>query len=285
MAKTANDKIGSNRAMRIFYGNPTGRLVMKGLLKARMPKAMAAYLRSPLSKGMIRRYIKKNGIDMSEYEEKKYRSFADFFARRKLVNNNDTNPNHLTSPCDGWLSAYKIEEDSSFAIKGSHYRICDLMDDPELAEKYKDGVGLVFRLSPSDYHHYSFVDDGYIHKNNFIEGKLHSVQPIACSKLPVFRLNRRVWSLLNTVHFGPVVQIEVGALAVGGIVNEYEHTTFQKGDTMGHFELCGSTIVLLIQKHQIELLPEIEKVLESNREYQVKQGMWIASKPESEIEL
>lgn len=272
------DKAGSTRAMRFFYGNPPGRVMMQALLFAKMPKVMAAYLRSPLSKPMIRRYIRKHGIEMNDYPQQKYRSFAEFFSRRKLLNNNDPDPNHLTSPCDGWLSMYRICEDSSFAIKGSHYRVSDLMQDEKLAERYKDGIGLVFRLAPSDYHHYSFVDDAYVNRHHFIEGKLHSVQPIACAKYPIYRLNRRVWTLLETVHFGPVVQIEVGALAVGGIVNEYEDARVVKGDTMGHFELCGSTIVLLIQKEQIELLPEIREVVESNREYKVHQGMWIASK-------
>ena len=146
-----------------------------------------------------------------------------------------------------------------------------------MAEKYCDGLCLVFRLTAADYHHYAFIDDGYINKNHFIEGALYSVQPIACTAFPIYRLNRRCWTLLNTVNFGPVIQIEVGALAVGGIVNECEEASFWKGEIMGHFELCGSTIVLLIRKEQVNLLQEIDTVLKTGQEFRVTQGMWIAS--------
>jgi phosphatidylserine decarboxylase len=267
--------------IQFLYGTAGGRLFIKILLKAGLPKVMAAYLCSSLSKPLIPRYIKKHSVPMCDFPEQKYRSFAEFFSRRKQFNITDPKPSHFTSPCDGWLSVYPIQPDSGFAIKNSRYRLCDLIEDTELSEKYSDGLCLIFRLTAADYHHYAFIDDGYINKTYFIDGTLHSVQPIACSAFPVYRLNRRCWTLLNTDNFGPVVQIEVGALAVGGIVNEYEETSFWKGDTMGHFELCGSTIVLLIQKEQIKLLPEIETVLEAGHEFRVTQGMWIASKPDT----
>ncbi|WP_020614674.1 phosphatidylserine decarboxylase [Sediminispirochaeta bajacaliforniensis] len=271
-----------DRIMQFFYKTTIGRLFINLLLKAGLPKVMAAYLRSPLSKHLIPRYIKKHRIPMRDFPEISYRSFAEFFSRRKEFSVTDPNPSHFSSPCDGLLSAYSILPDSSFAIKNSHYRLCDLIDDTELAKRYCNGLCLIFRLTAADYHHYSFVDDGYIGKNHLIEGTLHSVQPIACDAFPVYRLNRRCWKLLDTDHFGPIIQIEIGALAVGGIVNEYEETSFEKGTVMGHFELCGSTIVLLIQKEKIRLLSKIETVLAAGDEFRVTQGMWIASKPNTE---
>lgn len=38
----------------------------------------------------------------------------------------------------------------------------------------------------------------------------------ACAAFPVYTLNRRMWTLLATEHFGPVVQTEVGAWWWGG---------------------------------------------------------------------
>lgn len=145
-----------------------------------------------------------------------------------------------------------------------------------MAAGYTGGVCLVLRLRPSDYHHYCYIDDGYQGENHFISGVLHSVQPIACEKYPVFVLNRRSWTLLTTDHFGPVVQTEIGALIVGGIVNPRGNRRVRRGEEKGYFELAGSTITLLFEKGRICLRPEIEAGLRRG-EVQVRQGEWIAT--------
>ena len=269
------EKDGINAAMRFLYGNPLGRMTVNAMLFLKAPKVMAWYLRSPFSKGMIRRYIRKYDISMKGYPRIGYRSFSDFFERRKLKNRFDGAKEHFISPCDGHLSVYPIEEDSSFAIKGSSYRICDLVPDGELAARFEGGTAMVFRLAPNDYHHYCFIDDGFVHKHHYIEGKLHSVQPVALAAVPVFRLNRRVYTLIETENFGPVVQIEVGALAVGGIVNERENEPVKKGETMGHFSLMGSTIVVLVGKNRMEIRTELRDALKGGVEVPVKMGEWI----------
>ena len=45
---------------------------------------------------------------------------------------------------------------------------------------------------------------------------------------------------MATENFGPVVQTEIGALIVGGIVNYRENARFCKGMEKGHFELAGA---------------------------------------------
>lgn len=267
----------NNASMRFFYGTALGRALIKTLLACGLPKLMAAYLRSGASRGMIPKFIKKHNIRMDDYPQKEFRSFAEFFSRKKAVVEFDPEPKHLISPCDGWLSVYPIAPDSSFEIKGSNYRVCDLLGNSEIAEKFVDGLCLIFRLTPADYHRYSFIDDGRVGGTKFIEGALHCVQPIALEKFPVFRLNRRNWTLLETVNFGPVAQIEVGAMAVGGIVNDLGNGTFKKGQEMGRFELCGSTIVQLFAKDKIELLSEIVEELAPGLEYQVKVGSRIGT--------
>lgn len=67
-------------------------------------------------------------------------------------------------------------------------------------------------------------------------------------KCACIQANRRMWTILDTVNFGKVAQIEIGALLVGGIVNDHENVMMRKGAEMGHFELIGSTIVLLFKK-------------------------------------
>ena len=82
---------------------------------------------------------------------------------------------------------------------------------------------------------------------------------------------------MTTEHFGPVVQCEIGALVIGGIFNEKENTRFSKGSEKGHFELAGSTIVLLFEPGQINLKPEILEQIAQEKEYRVEQGQWIAT--------
>ncbi len=195
---------------------------------------------------MIPGYIAKHGISMKDFEGQEYRSFAEFFGRKLDSLSCVMEPDVLISPCDSLLSVFPITADMNIPMKGSHYRLCDLIPDERVASSLTGGVCLVFRLRPIDYHHFCAFDDATIEKANFIPGLLHSVQPIACEKLPVFRLNRRWWSLLHTAHFGDVVQLEVGAMMVGGVHFVKESGEFRRGDDFGNFELAGSTIVLLL---------------------------------------
>lgn len=267
----------NSAGVRFLYGTWLGRALLKFIQCSGLASLAAAFLRSPLSRPVINGYIRRNHIPMEDYEPENYATFRDFFIRKKRELSFDPDPTHLISPCDGWLSAYPIQENSSFEIKGSLYRLCDLLRDPMLGQKFHGGTCLIFRLCASDYHHYCYIDHGTLERTYFIEGELHSVQPLACETYPVYTLNRRAWSLLQTEHFGPVIQTEVGALIVGGIVNEDREGPFQRGQEKGHFELSGSTIVLLFQRDQVSLLPQIAEQLADDREARVTYGMWIGT--------
>lgn len=270
----------SSKSVEFLYKTALGRGLMKVMLKTHMDRIAVAYLKSPLSKPMIARYIKKHDIFMEDFKATDFRSFRDFFARRRNDIIFDRDPKHLISPCDGFLSAYEIDQGSIFRIKGSYYSINDLIRSDTLADEYQDGTCLIFRLCASDYHHYCHIDDGYQGKNHYIPGKLHSVQPAAFETYPVFKTNRRIWTLMATENFGPVVQINIGAFVVGGIINLKENSRFTKGDEMGYFDLAGSTIVLLVQSGRISLRGDILSEIRKNGEARVKQGMWIASAPD-----
>ena len=83
-----------------------------------------------------------------------------------------------------------------------------------------------------------------------------------------------------------MVQTEVGALIVGGIFNEKENVRFCKGSEKGHFELAGSTIVLLFEKDKITLRKELLQKLKRFPEVRVQQGDWIGNQyqPKRECE-
>ena len=264
-------------AVSFLYGTAAGRIILKAIMGLHLDKAAVSFLCSPWSKLIIGRYIAKNGLDITPEERASYGSFRELFVRTRKPVQVDEKPDLLISPCDGLISAFEISRESSFNIKSSEYGLGDFLQDEELAKNYVGGTCLVFRLCASDYHHYCYIDNGFQGKNHHIPGVLHSVQPIACEKYPVYVLNRRCWSLLTTESFGPVVQCEIGALVVGGIFNEKENVRFRKGDEKGHFELAGSTIVLLFEKGQIELRHELNEKLSTAEEVRVKQGEWIGN--------
>lgn len=263
---------GNNRAVRFLYGTMPGRVCLKALLAARADRLWAAFLHTHLSRRLITPYARRHGIACSD--AKQFSSFAAFFSREVPHLPFDPAPERLISPCDGWLSVHALQPDAVFNIKNSVYTLGDILQDAALGREFAGGLCLIFRLCPSDYHRYCYIDDGTQGENHFIEGTLHSVQPLACGQFPVYAQNRRSWTLLNTRHFGAVVQAEIGALAVGGIVNPHQNCTFYKGQEKGYFTLCGSTIVLFTKANAVHLLPRILAEAK-NGEVRVHYGQWI----------
>lgn len=269
-----DNKNNTDGFVRFMYDTWIGNLLLRVIMRTHADRIAVSFLKSALSGFVIRKYAAKHGIKCSEEELASYHTFNDFFSRKKSVFSMDYENNHLISPCDGWLSVYHIDDDSSFTIKGSSYRISDLIKDRDVAEWYMGGLCLVIRLCASDYHHYCYIDDCWQGDNHYIPGELHSVQPAALSRYPVFALNRRSWCILETDHFGSVVQTEIGALVVGGIINPYSNMRRMRGEEKGHFELSGSTIVIMFEPGEVKLLPGFECGTPDN-EVRVKQGMWI----------
>ena len=201
---------------------------------------------------------------MDEYEEKKYSSFNDFFIRQ-IKSGKRILENDLIAICDSKLSIYKINNDSTLNIKNSVYTIEEL-----IGEKRNYKYALVFRLCVDDYHHYAYPDDGEVVSTKYINGVLHTVQPIAHKKYKVFHENSRTVTFLDCSNLGDVCYIEVGALMVGKIVNE-NVTEFKKGQEKGHFEFGGSTVILLIDK-DIKIREDILNNSNNEIETVVKMG-------------
>lgn len=271
----------TSSSVTFLYSTAVGRFLLKTVMALHLDRIAVWFLRSCLSKPMIKGYVKRNGIAVTDEQLRSFKTYREMFVRTRDTGEIDGDPTHFISPCDGWLSAFTLDDGSKFFIKSSIYTIKDFLQDDELAKSYKNGLCLIFRLCASDYHHYCYVDSGKQGKNHFIEGKLHSVQPICCETYPVYLLNRRSWCLMETDNFGPVVQCEIGALVVGGIENEKENASFAKGEEKGHFELAGSTIILLVQKDRIELCKNISDALKENAEVRVHLGDCVASAKEA----
>lgn len=212
---------------------------------------------------------------MVRSDSRDFATFREYFARDRGCTIIDCAPEHLISPCDGWLSAFPVEAGGCFSIKGTRYRLQDLVDDGPLAAKYEGGICLILRLGPSDYHHYCCIDDGYLWQNHALPGALRVARPLVPGPHPVYMRHRRSWCLMVTEHFGPVIQVEIGALALGLIANNQENTRVRRGDEKGHFDLAGSAIALLFEPGRVRLLSDLCAELEACGEARVRQGMWI----------
>lgn len=273
--------LSQDNMLKILYDTVGGRCVLKLLTMPVLSELAGKFMDSGFSKPLIKPFIRKNNINLSEYYTDNIKSYNDFFTRkiRPEMRKIDMNPESLISPCDSKLSVYDINRDSIFEIKGSQYSIYDMIENPELARKFEGGICLVFRLEVTDYHRYCYIDSGAKSNNVHIKGILHTVNPIAFRRYNVYRQNSREYTLLHTENFGDVLQIEVGAMMVGKIQNHHGKCRFSRGKEKGMFLFGGSTIVLLLQKDKALIDKDIVRNTQNGFETIVKYGEKIGSKP------
>ena len=273
-----NDKKYSNSSSKLLaflYDNRLGNFILPLIIKPSVSNLVGKYLNSKYSKSMINNFIKKNNIDLSLYEDKDYISFNDFFMRQKKHKYLKIGTEFI-SPCDSKLLVYKIGSNSIFDIKGHSYSVNDLIN-KDISSLYKNGYALVFRLEANNYHRYCYIDDGTKDKNIHINGVFHTVQDVALNKYSVYKENSREYTILHTKNYDDIVDIEVGALLVGKIVNK-DDTDIVKGNEKGHFEFGGSTIVLLVKDKKIDIDSDIMNNSINGIETVVKYGENIAKK-------
>ena len=257
-----------------LYRTIPGRMILFVLVRPGISRLAGRFLSSRLSKPLIPLYVKAYDLDMSLCETTDFNSFNDCFTRRyrSEVRPFDPDPSPPVCPSDGLLSAYPISDGLVLPIKQSAYRIEDLVKDPALAELYRNGTALVFRLEVTNYHRYFFIDEGQILSIRKIPGLLHTVRPIALRDIPVFTENAREVTVMETDHFGKVTQVEVGAMMVGKIRNYPLSGSFQRGDEKGCFLFGGSTVILLFEKDDLRLRPQLIRETQRGHETPVIAG-------------
>ena len=261
-------------SIRFLYNTVPGRMALRLLVCPGVSKAAGFVLDRSISRFFVAPFVKSSGICLDDYEVRSWHSFNDFFTRqvRPGLRPLPEDKTVLAAPCDGKLTVYPITDDAVFRIKHSAYDLASLLEDKNLAERYRGGTCLIFRLTPDDYHRYGFPDDGQLLSSRRIPGLLHTVRPIAFDHCPVYLRNAREYALLRTVHFGDVVQMEVGALFVGRIVNNSISGPFRREDEKGKFEFGGSTIVLLLEKDAAVIHPTLRDNTAKGLETVVKKG-------------
>ena len=260
--------------LQFLYQTIPGRILLKPLTSPRLSRICGHFLDSEWSSFLIKPFAKENAIHLSDYEVTDIRSFNDFFSRKIKDGKRpiDRKAEHLIAPCDGLLSVWPIKADTVFPAKQSRYTVASLLQNKKLAQHYHGGYCLVFRLCVNHYHRYCYVDSGRKSKNFFIPGRLHTVRPIALREGPVFTENSREYTLIQTEKFGTVVQMEVGAMLVGRIVNHEGKGRAIRGKEKGYFQYGGSTIIVLMEPEQAQIREDILQSSSHAQEMPIKMG-------------
>ncbi len=269
----------SPKGANFLYKNLFGRIILKLVNKRFVSSIGGWYMNRKISSKHINSFIRDNNIDMEEYPKEKYKNFNSFFSR-KIKNNKrvfSKDSNIFCSPSDSKVMVYKIDKDSKFIIKNKTYTVESILRDKKLAEEYENGYFIVFRLSVDDYHRYSYIDDGKVISNKVIKGIYNTVGPVAFDHFKVYEENQREYEQLETKNFGKIIQMEVGALMVGRIVN-HKVKTFKRGEEKGYFLFGGSTIVIIVKDGVLTIDKDILNNSKNNIETKVKQGNRIAKR-------
>lgn len=263
---------------RFLYDCIAGNVILRGISMPFVSKLAGRFLDSSVSRCLISSFIRRNDIDMSEYEAGPFDNFNDFFCRNILdgVRSIDSEPASVISPCDGKVQVFSIGEDSCFKIKGIDYTIEGLLRDHELAKRYQGGTLILLRLGVDDYHRYIYPINGRQTFSMRINGRLHTVNPFAASRRPIYSENSREYAIIETETMGKVLMMEVGALMVGRITNHHLNGYVTRGEEKGFFKFGASSIVLCFEKDAIIPDQDIVKNSDNGAETLIKLGERIA---------
>ncbi len=236
---------------------------------------IASRERGAITTRLVRWFVRKYGVDMSEAavsDIAAYASFNDFFTRALKPGVRPLAGADLVCPVDGTISQFgRIEQDQILQAKGHRYSATALVGgDAALAERFHDGSFATLYLSPKDYHRIHMPCDGTLTRMIHVPGALFSVNPTTARGVPgLFARNERVVCVFDSERVGTFVLTLVGATIVGsmatvwhGQVNpprvrrarEWRYPAgailLKQGEEMGRFML-GSTVVLLFEKQDL----------------------------------
>jgi len=202
-------------------------------------------------------------LDLSEAKKTSFRSLHDCFVRELKDGARPVDPDLavMVSPCDAIVGACgRIEDTRLLQIKGLSYTLEDLLLDPVLVERYRDGSYVTLRLTASMYHRFHAPYDGRVECVTYIAGDTWNVNPIALKRIEkLFCRNERAVLRMRLTGGHVIALVPVAAILVAGIrlnflanLRDLDHdgpktvrcdARFGKGGEMGWFE-HGSTIIV-----------------------------------------
>jgi len=275
------ETIYGRAALEFAYQTGLGRSVMQLLPHGPISNFYGWLNRLPTSRAKISGFIESLGIDANEASlpVESYRTLDEFFCRRLKPEARpiQESPLHFLAPADGRTTVFPSVDNREFVIKGCRVSLTELLGDSAVAEDYEGAAAIVVRLAPCDYHRFHFPDSGIATSARLVSGRLHSVHPIALENNARSFDNKRTITFLESESFGRVTLVEVGAFAVGTIVQTYQPGQVARGQEKGYFRLGGSTVVVLVPSNRLTLDEDIVAASERGLETFVKMGTSIGT--------
>jgi phosphatidylserine decarboxylase len=204
-------------------------------------------------------------LRLHEAKHTEFRSLHDCFVRELRPGSRAIDPGGdvIVSPCDAVVGAFgRIEGTKVFQAKGFPYTLLDLLGDPVLAERHRDGLFVTLRLKANMYHRFHAPADCRIERVRYLSGDTWNVNPIALKRVEkLFCKNERAIVELGlpnpreVLTLVPVASILVAGIqlhALDGVLDlrsrgphdfPLQDVSVAKGDELGFFH-SGSTIIV-----------------------------------------
>jgi phosphatidylserine decarboxylase len=201
--------------------------------------------------------------NLAEAAKPRFSSLHDCFVRelKSGARTIDRDPSVMVSPCDGIVGGSgRVDGDVLIQAKGLDYTLADLLIDPTLVSRYRDGHYVTLRLSSSMYHRFHAPHDLTVERVTYVSGDTWNTNPITVKRVErLFCKNER--AILQTrladghvITLVPVASILVASIRLHclDVVLHLKYPgpnviacqePYRKGDEMGWFEL-GSTIIV-----------------------------------------
>jgi phosphatidylserine decarboxylase len=207
-------------------------------------------------------------LDLSEARKTHFKSLHDCFIRelKPGLRPVDPDPNIVASPSDGIIGAFgTIRDGELFQIKGAPYSLLDLLGDPALVEKHRNGRFITLRLTSSMYHRFHAPHDMHVDQVRLIHGDTWNVNPIALKRVErlfckneraVIRAQLKSGEALTIVPVAAILVASVRLHFLDLVLNGQTrgpltypcNADVKKGEELGWFE-HGSTIIILAPSH------------------------------------
>lgn len=205
------------------------------------------------------------GVDLSDAATTRFRSLREGFTRalRPGARPFDPDPAVIASPCDAIVGAHgRIDGERLWQVKGYPYTLGELIDDPALVARFRDGSFVTLRLTAAMYHRFHAPHDLTVEGVTYRSGDCWNVNPIALRRVErLFCRNERAVIEARLADGTPMLLVPVAAILVAGIRLTFLDTerllrergpgrtgcatALAKGAEMGWFE-HGSTIIVFL---------------------------------------
>jgi len=224
-------------------------------------------------------------LDLREAKKTRFKSMHDCFTRelKDGARPVERDPAILASPCDAIVGASgRIEDGVVLQVKGSPYTLHDLLNNPYLSEKFRDGTYATLRITSSMYHRFHAPHDLRVSQVTYFSGDAWNVNPPALARVSkLFCKNERAAirvALEETRQ--ELLLVPVAAVLVASIRLHFVDTTlhlryrgpnviacndvrYAKGEEMGWFE-HGSTI-LVFAPRGFELVAKEQQIIRAGQ--------------------